>query len=246
MDIAMPPAFPADEFRAFGLAASSFFPPILSEQSLYDPLERTTHFNWSYQAVLYRYRICAETADEFKTLLCDASDEWREGWFGWDENLNYKLERCIYVFFMSALSVFESFGFCLYFLGSALKRSDFPFCDSPKKITLTATSAAFAKTFPHTEIASRLADLLQTPDFTSVDAFRNILAHRVSGRRSIQVSTTVHSGGAVTPTRKETWHIPGSLVALEFNEQMLHTYLAQLTVQLLSLVTAARDFTQNC
>jgi hypothetical protein len=195
--------------------------------------------------VRYRYRICAESADEFKALLADASDEWREG-FGGDEGLVYRLERCIYVFFMSALSVFESFGFCLYFLGSAVEESGFPYFNKPKKITLAVTSAAFAKTFPHTKIASQLAGLLHARDFTSIDALRNILAHRVSGRRSVRVSSTAHFDGNTTHVREETWHIPGSSEVLVFSGEMLHQHLAQLTAQLVSLVAAAREFSQNC
>src|SRR5438270_8513013 len=115
MDIVMPPAFPENDFRAFFTAAARFFPELLSSENLSDPLERRRHFELSWQAVRYRYRICAECNDEFKSLLSKASEHWRE--WGADEELNYNLERCIYIFFVSGLSVFESFGFCLYFLG---------------------------------------------------------------------------------------------------------------------------------
>jgi len=65
MDIVMPPAFPEKEFRAFGLAASKFFPALLSDEALFDPLEKKRQFDWSWQAVRYRYRSCAECQDEF-------------------------------------------------------------------------------------------------------------------------------------------------------------------------------------
>ena len=38
---------------------------------------------------------------------------WAAGWG--DEELTYKLERCIYTFFMSGLSVFDSFTYCPLF-----------------------------------------------------------------------------------------------------------------------------------
>jgi len=60
------------------------------------------------QAVRYRYRLCTECSEEFKALLANPSETWQAGWG--DEELMYKLERCIYVFFMSGLSVFESFA----------------------------------------------------------------------------------------------------------------------------------------
>jgi hypothetical protein len=254
MDIAMPSAFPNEEFRAFGLAAQSFFPPLTSEENLSDPLERRRHFEWSWQAVRYRYRICAETADEFKGLLADASDLWWE--WGGDEELSFRLERCIYVFFISALSVFESFGFCLYFLGNAIEEKEsphvnleeksFPHFNNPKKIKLQVTSAAFTKTFPCADIAYRLAELLQAPEFSSIEALRNVLAHRVSGRLSRRGFSTTHSDGITTSTSEKTWHIPGSSEVLVFDKEMLHVYLGRLTAHLDSLVTAAREFAEGC
>jgi Glutathione-dependent formaldehyde-activating enzyme len=115
----MPSAFPESEFRAFSIAAGAFFPELLSDEVLFDRLERRRHFDWSCQAVRYRYRLCSECCVEFKALLADPSEAWQAGWG--DEELNYKLERCIYVFFMSGLSVLESFVFCLYFLGNAIR-----------------------------------------------------------------------------------------------------------------------------
>jgi len=72
-------------------------------------------------------RCCSGSARklDFKTLLADPSGEaWRDGFT--DEEVRYRLERCIYLFFMSALSVFDSFAFGLYFLGHAVQPGDFP------------------------------------------------------------------------------------------------------------------------
>lgn len=165
MDISMPPSFPMDEFRAFGLAAKPFFPAILSDADMSDPLQRRTHFDWAWQAVRYRYRSAADLSEEFRALLANASEVWKAGWT--DEELTYKLERCIYAFFMNGLSVFESFGYCLYFLEA---------------------SKAFAAAFPRAPITAGLAALLQLqqPEFTRVREFRNLLAHRIGGRRTVR------------------------------------------------------------
>jgi len=56
MDITMPPAFPETDFRAFGIAATAFFPSVISDEALFDPMEKRRHFDWSWQAVRYRYR----------------------------------------------------------------------------------------------------------------------------------------------------------------------------------------------
>jgi len=36
------------DFRAFGLAATAFFPGILSDEALSDPQEKRQHFDWSW------------------------------------------------------------------------------------------------------------------------------------------------------------------------------------------------------
>ena len=41
----MPSGFPESEFRAFGLAAHAFFPQLLSDEDLNDPLERLWQFD---------------------------------------------------------------------------------------------------------------------------------------------------------------------------------------------------------
>jgi hypothetical protein len=194
--ISMPSAFPEGDFRAFSIAASAFFPALLSDEALFDPLERRRHFDWSCQAVRYRYRLCSECSVEFKALLAAPSEAWQAGWG--DEELNYKLERCIYGFFMSGLSVFESFVFCLYFLGHAINPKDFLHFDKPKKISLTATSKAFRIAFPQAAITQHLVEIPKKPEYTIIDALRNILAHRVSGRRSVQTCGTTHADGTYT------------------------------------------------
>jgi hypothetical protein len=103
MDISMPASFPMDEFRAFGLATRPFFPAVLSNDDQSDLLHRRTNFDWSWQAVRYRYRNAAEASEEFRTLLASPSETWLAG-LG-DEEFTYALERCIYTFFLSAFSV---------------------------------------------------------------------------------------------------------------------------------------------
>ncbi len=234
----MPPSFPSDEFRAFGVAAATFFPKLLSDEDLNDPLERRRHFDWSRQAVSYRYRSCAECNDEFKALLNNKSAMWRAG--SGDEELTYKLERCIYVFFMSALSVFESFGFCVYFLGGALRPETFPHINTPQKVTLATTSKAFTAAFPNAAITGTLAALLQKPEFTTIVEIRNLLAHRLSGRLSV-----LEWGDGTTHSRKENWHIPGLAEGLEFGDNMLAHRLAQITDMLTALTVAAREFAES-
>jgi hypothetical protein len=242
MDIVMPATFPA-EFRDFGLATRPFFHKILSDEDISDPFHKRTHFDWAWQAVRYRYRTCAECNDEFKGLLANPSECWQAGWG--DEEFTYKLNRCIYTFFMSGLSVFESFGFGLYFLGGAVHPDSFPHVSSPKKITLHAASKAFAAAFPQTSITNCLAAMWQNSAFTTIDEFRNILAHRLSGRSSSRSSGVLHRDGLFSFTEEKNWHIPGSSETLTFDEEMLQRHLDEITVMLTALAKAAVEFAES-
>jgi hypothetical protein len=74
MDISMPSDFPLNDFRAFGLAAQTYFPTLVSDED--DPQRRLRHFQCSWQAVRYRYRLCSECSEEFSALPFNPSDAW--------------------------------------------------------------------------------------------------------------------------------------------------------------------------
>jgi hypothetical protein len=242
MDIFMPSDFPMADFRAFGLATQKFFPKLLSDEDLNDPQERLRHFQWSWQAVRYRYRLCFDSSEEFSVLLDNAGESWRKG--GTDEELSYKLERCIYVFFVSSVSVFDSLGFCLYFFGNTLRSTNFPYVVKPKKITLNAPTKGFAASFPNANITQRLTELSKERGFVALEDRRNILAHRLSGRRSVRSRGTVLLDGTYESTSEEGWYMPGS-DELTFEEGMLRGTLQAITALLVPLVTASREFAEQ-
>ena len=79
-------------------------------------------------------------------LMSNPSKVLQAGWLG-DEEFTYKVERCIYSFFTNGLSVFDSFAFCLYYLGHAIQPGGFPKMTNPRGITRDVTSTAFGATF---------------------------------------------------------------------------------------------------
>lgn len=241
-DLVVPASFPLADFRAFGLASIRHFPKILSDEDLADPFARRRQFDWAWQAVRYRYRICHECNDEFKAVLANPSEMWTAGWG--DEEMNFALDRIIYTFFMSGLSALESFGFCLYFLGGAVHPQDFPHIGNPKKITLEVTAKTFSTSFPGTSLAAVLTALMQSPDFQTLDRFRNVLAHRISGRRSVKGEGTHHADGSYTYTQAETWHIPGAPAELSFDTEMIQRSLDDLTSLLCGITGTARQFAE--
>jgi hypothetical protein len=246
VDMAMPSTFPAAEFRAFGLAATRFFPeyPTPNGPAVFDRHANRRHFEWSWRAVRYRYRGCTECEVEFRALIANADEGWRAGLR--DEELTYKLERCIYTFFMSALSIFDSFAFCLYFLGHAVRPVSFPGAAKPRAITRIATTKAYRAAFPQATVTRLLAALASDAAFRTIEDVRNLVGPRISGRRSVRVSDTTHADGTyLEDWREDTWALPGAPGALAFGEDMLQRHLDDVTRWLAALSSAAREFAER-
>lgn len=238
----MPPSFPMVEYRAFGLATGPLFPKTLSDEDLDDPLHRRTHFDWAWQAVRYRYRSAAECSEEFRALLDNPSEMWRAGWG--DEEFTYKLERSVYTFFMNGLSVFDSFAYALYLLGHAIQPVAFPNVAKPHKITRTAAGRAFGTAFPQEHITRLLAGLSSDARFDLIDEIRNILGHRLSGRRSVRSSGTMRDGTFTIDLHEETWHLPGAETGLTFDRDMLQRVLDDVAGLVKTLTAAALQFAE--
>ena len=241
MNFVIPEQFPQYAFQDFGKLASELFPGILSEEAATDPLQRQHQFLKSWVAVRYRYRACSEANEEFKSLFANATELFRE--WNFDEEYWYKIERCLYTFFMNAVSVFESFGYCLYFVGNALNPQAFVHVAQPKKITLRTTSEAFCAAFPHSAISDRLATLRNDSEFCKVDSVRNILAHRISGMRSVRSYSVLELDGTFTGSREDVLHLHGA-DELQYDEELIQRHLNGLTAKLTVLVEAALELLQ--
>lgn len=243
MPLQMPPGFPTTPFLKFGALAGALFEPALSDAALWDPWERDRHFDRAWRAVRYRYRTCSDCNDEFRALLAGSSALWRE--WSEDEETNYKLERTIYGFFTSGLSVFESLAFALYFVGGMLRPDMFQHIGTPRRISLATTAKAFTAAFPHALIAQRLATLPHATAFTDIDEVRNILAHRLSGMRNIRHTGTTHADGSYEYERQELWHVPGRTARLTFDADMLQRHLDGIASLLTALIEAALEFVEQ-
>jgi hypothetical protein len=193
--------------------------------------------------VRYRYRSCAECNEEFRALLANPSEQWKGGWS--DEELTYELERCFYLFFMSGLSVFDSFIFCLYLLGHALQPSAFPEVGNPRNINRKATGKAFNSAFAEVEITKLITTLPDDTRFSRIADVRSLVgtgsaaggasADRVRRLRTLPV---VH-------WCEETWYLPGTPAKLMFHPGLLQRHLEDITGLITSLASAAREFAED-
>jgi len=245
MNFDLPAGFPQNEFREFGKLAATLFPATLSDEDLDDSLQRRLHFQGAWLAVCYRYRACAEQNSAFNSVFDKAmsSDLWREWSEG--EDHNYELEQCLYGFFMNALSVLESFGFCLYFVGAMIDVQNFPKTSNPRGITLKTTHAAFEAAFPNSSVTAYLAQMAKDPGFTRIDTIRNLLAHRLTGRRNIRSFGSTHPDGTYTEKREELWYLPGLNEEIFFDKQLVQRHLDDVTRLLTTLTSASLEFVKS-
>ena len=155
----------------------------------------------------YRYRACVEYKKEFIEQLGSSSELWR-GWSR-DEEQHYKLERSLCQFFVSALSTFESFGFCLYYVGCVLSPRSFRLVATPRDIMLKTTTAVFIGAFAGASITERLKKLPEKPAFKRLSIIRNILVHRLAASRIFRVYGMTDADGTSTHTQEEILDVPG-------------------------------------
>ena len=231
MNLTMPTTFPLEDFLAFGKLASGFFHPLLSQENFNDPLEQQHHFSMAWLAVQYRYRTCWESNEDYRAIIANAGELWKE-WAS-DEEQNYLVETCLFRFYTSALSVFDSFGFCLYFVGNGVDGTHFVSVSEPRKITLNATKNEYSSAFPNTGLSYQLSGLLTDPKFKEISAIRNIVAHRLTGRRTIRTC-----GGK----REEHWYVPGVGDTTTFDPDMVQRHFNEVTRLLTTLTSAALEF----
>lgn len=242
-DFVVSERFPSPEYDDFGRFASASFPSLLSTEAMEDPHEKVRQFQWAWQAVRYRFRGCVEASAEFKAQLTNPGESWDAGWG--DEELPYKIECCLYNFFGRALSVFDSFAYCLYFYGHALQPSAFPHVANSRKITRSVTAQAYVIAFPGAQLSSLLMKLSNEPEFRTIETVRNLVSHRLSGRRSVRFPSLLNQDDSYTHSRNETWHIPGLSQPLAFDKGMLDRQLDDMTALRQALFVAAREFAEQ-
>jgi hypothetical protein len=121
----------------------------------------------------------------------------------------------------------------------------FPNIANPRSITLSATARAFAGAFPQARVTRLLQELSNNAGFSTIDTVRNLVGHRLSGRRSVRGWGTIHEDGSHTHRREETWHIPGLTQPLVFDEEMLQRQLDDITGLLSGMSSVAREFAEQ-
>jgi hypothetical protein len=143
------------------------------------------------------------------------------------EKRMFEEDRLLYGFFTNALSAIESFCFAAYFLGTALKKSNFE--PEPKlwRMKPKKTLSLFSNFYSNSPFTEALRKCISSKRYASTSAIRNVLSHRFTPFRTIRPMVDRHSwnldlwfAGKVLP--KEVLLTPKSLIEVrDWTDQQL-------------------------
>jgi hypothetical protein len=85
-------------------------------------------------------------------------------------------------------------------------------------------------------------ELLKDSGFKRIEDIRNILAHRLVGRRHIRDYGTTRPDGI---RREEFWHIIDLGEDLEFNDELLQRHFNEVNSSLTELIMASLEFVKS-
>jgi hypothetical protein len=154
-------------------------------------------FAGGWLALAYRWRACFDANDAFVASVREHGETPTEG-------ARYQQERLLYEFFISGLSVFESYAYALHAICSVLDASSFPLTsDAHRRAVSPAKLGSRLKaSYPKEKLTITLGSVLDSAEYQRWSSLRNVLAHRVQPGRTIVAggSSLWLSGPLVTAT----------------------------------------------
>lgn len=180
-------------------------------------------------ALTHRFRACAEYDESFA--------EFFERYGGSPQALErHAQERDLYGFFVSGLSVIESFTYGLFAIASMLRSDRFPIQtdDEKRRINPQMVRDKFASVFPGEPVTEELSALMADHTFGEWKDYRNMLAHRGAPGRKISVTIAEPSGAE---HRTSAWR------NATLDERFTAVRRSWLAGTLGSLLAATADFT---
>jgi hypothetical protein len=140
--------------------------------------EARREFAGGWNALRYRYLACSEHDRDFTDLI-------RKHQADPDR---YGQERALYCFFVTGQSAIESLCYGLYAIASVLRPDEFPVRDQNlKDIKWNHTAQLFRSSFPGETLTTALAELVNSSEFKAWRDQRNILTHRATPGRGINI-----------------------------------------------------------
>ncbi len=183
----VPPAAPAP-FRCptvlSGLAIPDDFPAVAFEgayQQALPEVVRVEQFVGAWRGMAYRFKACTENAEMFARLVAQhGSNTSAEGRFAQD--------REMFEFHVNGYSALECLFYGIHFTAELIDPAHFDVTNL-RRITPGNTVDLFTKHFAGEAITSALTETFHSEDWNDWGELRNLLAHRITSGRIVQLST---------------------------------------------------------
>jgi len=196
--------------------------------------EQVFHYGGAWNGIAYRFMSCADADDQFTKLIAEPQS-----------HLNrFHQDEALVKFFVSGLSVIETFFYGLYWIGSMAEPGRFPIVTGNhlRGIEAGKTMDRF-RAGPHMALFTRSFAALQTQDratgkwentapYAELKEVRNILAHRASYGRVVNMA----AGGGVQ--LDDIWRVRD----IPLNDQLTRSRRAWLVATLSGLLDGAEAY----
>jgi hypothetical protein len=185
----IPEDFPLDVYNKILNRVDKKYYPVNTIDSLGE------QFYDAWQAVGYRFFTCVEHDIAFTASIERAGSRPAE------RMEHYIQERELYGFFVTGLTIIESFYYGCYIIAAIIDSIGFP-VDRPEKIKVDETADRYLDNFPEESITHQLDNLRKDVAYKDWKNTRNILAHRTTPQRVNEINLWPSQ---TNPTVGVTW-----------------------------------------
>ena len=177
IEIAMPDDFPIESFEAIHAR-------VVSSAARHE--KATKEYYGAENGIAYRFRACCEYSEDYSSI---GNPNF--------EGLHFQ-EKALFGFFVSGLSVIESFCYGAFMVGALIDQLAFPIADD--KALRGINPGSTAKAYQNSKVAGEplaklLAGLVDDDEYKKWVNVRNVLAHRLTPGRIVGMAPSIWQAG---------------------------------------------------
>jgi hypothetical protein len=187
-------------------------------------------FSSAWNALAHRYLAMVDHGNNFTaSVLADGTSP--------APDRRHFQEQCLFDFFSSGFSAFDSFFYSAFAAGSLIDSVAFPLATAAdqRNVSIGHTLKTYQQLFPHTPIGNQIATFASDHNYTQWRDIRNILTHRAA-----PVRIFLESPGSKDVTPVDSWKV----FAIPVDEHTIPMRRAHASLLVSGAVDALADFVE--
>ena len=133
-------------------------------------------FNSGWIGLAYRYSAMVEYDEQYKYSINSKS---RNSPLSEFSEITYKQEKAIFGFFVNAVSVVDCYFWSIYFIGTIIKPTEFPWdTETLKHLYPTKVAKKFCEEFSEQTLTKQMNKFVNKTGYTEMKDMRDVLSHR--------------------------------------------------------------------